>query len=67
MNKLNLVLRAVSLGKTHTLCQHPASMTHSGLSAEEKLKYGISDNLIRISIGCEDVNDIIADLNQALL
>ena len=66
MNKFQLALRAVSLGKTHTLVNHPASMTHSTYSVEERQKYGISDNLIRISVGVEDINDIIADFKQAL-
>jgi len=56
----------VSLGGIETLIQHPASMTHSKLSKEAKEKAGISDGLVRISIGIEEVEDIIADLEQAL-
>jgi methionine-gamma-lyase len=66
MNNLHLALLAVSLGGVETLIQHPASMTHSKVSTEDKLKAGISDDLIRLSIGIEDVNDIILDLKQGL-
>jgi len=48
------------------LVQHPASMTHAGLSREERLAEGISDEMVRLSVGCEDVEDLIADLDQAL-
>ena len=57
---------AVSLGGTETLVQHPASMTHSGVPRERRAEIGITDNLIRISIGLENPRDIIADLEQAL-
>lgn len=66
LNRLNLFSRAVSLGDCESLAQHPASMTHSTYTPEERLFYGISDGLIRLSIGLEDVNDLIADLDQAL-
>jgi methionine-gamma-lyase len=66
MNSVELALLAVSLGGIETLIQHPASMTHSKLSKEAKEKAGISDGLVRISIGIEEVDDIIADLEQAL-
>ncbi|WP_100372576.1 methionine gamma-lyase [Bacillus sp. FJAT-45037] len=66
MNKLNLLKRAVSLGDVDSLIQHPASMTHSVVPAEERIKMGISDGLIRLSVGIENVEDIIADLEQAL-
>lgn len=66
MNSVELALLAVSLGGIETLIQHPASMTHSKLSKEAKEKAGISDGLVRISIGIEEVEDIIADLEQAL-
>jgi len=66
MNNLHLALLAVSLGGVETLIQHPASMTHSKVSAAEKQKAGISDELIRLSVGIEDVEDIIDDLKQAL-
>ena len=66
MNNLHLALLAVSLGGVETLIQHPASMTHSKVSAAEKQKAGITDELIRLSVGIEDVEDIINDLKQGL-
>lgn len=66
MNNLRLALLAVSLGGVETLIQHPASMTHSKVSAEDKLKAGITDDLIRLSVGIEDAGDIIADLGNGL-
>jgi len=49
-----------------TLIQHPASMTHAGISHEHKMAAGISDDLVRFSVGIEDVEDIISDMQQAL-
>jgi len=66
MNRLTMIGRAVSLGDAESLIQHPASMTHSTYSAEERAEHGISDGLIRLSVGLEDVADIIDDLAQAL-
>jgi methionine-gamma-lyase len=66
MDCVHLATLAVSLGGVETLIQHPASMTHASVSNEDKLKAGITDDLVRLSVGIEDVNDIIADLNQAL-
>jgi methionine-gamma-lyase len=66
MNNVHLALLAVSLGGVETLIQHPASMTHSKVSVEDKNKAGITDDLIRLSVGIEDFNDIIEDLQQAL-
>ncbi len=66
INALKLCIIAVSLGDVDTLIEHPASMTHSSYSDEECLKVGIKPGLIRISVGIEDVKDIIADLEQAL-
>lgn len=66
MNGLKLIQRAVSLGDTESLIQHPASMTHSAYTAEERAEYLISDGLIRLSVGLEDVRDIEEDLLQAL-
>lgn len=66
LNKLTLCRLAVSLGDVDTLIQHPATMTHAVVPEEERRKMGITDGLIRISIGLEDVEDIIEDLNQAL-
>lgn len=66
MNSVDLCSLAVSLGDTETLIQHPASMTHSPVPREERLKAGITDGLIRLSVGLEDPADIIADLDQAM-
>ncbi len=66
MNRLNLIRRAVSLGDAETLIQHPASMTHSTYSPEERVAHGISDGLVRLSVGLEDAQDILADLADAL-
>jgi methionine-gamma-lyase len=55
----------VSLGDAESLIQHPASMTHSPYTQEERLAAGISDGLIRISVGLEHADDLIADLSQA--
>jgi methionine-gamma-lyase len=66
MNHVKLAILAVSLGGVETLIQHPASMTHSKVSAEGKLMAGITDGLVRYSVGIEDVEDLIADLEQAL-
>jgi len=63
---LSLFSIAVSLGDAESLIQHPASMTHSPYTPEARASAGIGDNLLRISIGLEDCDDIIADLNQAL-
>ena len=66
LNSLNLCTLAVSLGDCETLIQHPASMTHSSYNEEERLEAGITDGLIRLSVGLEDVKDIIADLKEGL-
>ncbi|ASJ75474.1 methionine gamma-lyase [Granulosicoccus antarcticus] len=66
MNRLTMIGRAVSLGDAETLIQHPASMTHSTYTPEERAVYGISDGLIRLSVGLEGIDDILADLTQAL-
>ncbi len=66
MNRLNLIRRAVSLGDAETLIQHPASMTNSTYSREEREAHGISEGLVRISVGLEQVEDILEDLHQAL-
>lgn len=66
MNSLHLCTLAVSLGDTETLIQHPASMTHSPYTPEERAMSGISEGLVRLSIGLEDADDIISDLKQGL-
>jgi methionine-gamma-lyase len=66
MNKLKMCVRTVSLGTCDTLLSHPASMTHHSVPKEEKEKYGITDGLIRMNVGIENIQDILADLDQAL-
>lgn len=66
MNRLRLVQRAVSLGDAESLIQHPASMTHSTYTPEERAKHGIAEGLVRLSVGLEGVDDILDDLMQAL-
>ena len=66
MDNVKLALLAVSLGGVETLIQHPASMTHAGLSAEARAEGGITDEMVRFSVGIENVEDIIEDLDQAL-
>lgn len=66
MNLVKLCSLAVSLGDTETLIQHPASMTHSTYTPEERKESDIADGLVRLSVGLEDAEDIIADLKQAL-
>ena len=64
-NSLKLATIAVSLGDAETLVEHPASMTHSPYTAEERAAAGISDGLVRVSVGLENVEDLIADFEQA--
>lgn len=66
LNKMKLVKLAVSLGSTESLAQHPASMTHIGIPFEERQRIGITDQLVRISVGVENVDDLIWDIEQAL-
>jgi methionine-gamma-lyase len=66
LNNLQLVKMAVSLGSTESLAQHPASMTHAGIPAEEKQRLGITDSLVRLSVGVENVDDLWFDLRRAL-
>ncbi|MGC1504656.1 MAG: methionine gamma-lyase [Sulfitobacter sp.] len=66
MNRLNLIQRAVSLGDAESLIQHPASMTHSTYSPEERAEHGIAEGLVRLSVGLEGVQDLIDDLQSAL-
>lgn len=66
MDNLQLIILAVSLGGVESLIQHPASMTHSKVSSEEKNKAGITDDLIRLSVGIEDIDDLLSDLEQGL-
>ncbi len=66
MDNLNLATLAVSLGGVETLVQHPASMTHAAVPKEDKVKAGITNDLVRFSVGIEDSDDLIADLENAL-
>ena len=66
MNNLKMCLRAVSLGTVDTLLSHPASMTHYSVPKDQREKYGITDGLIRMNVGIENIQDILADLDQAL-
>ena len=66
INRMRLFSIAVSLGDAESLIQHPASMTHSPYTQEERLEAGISDSLIRISVGLENADDLIEDLEQSL-
>ena len=66
MNHVRVATLAVSLGGVETLIEHPASMTHASMSPEARRAAGLSDGLVRYSVGIEDVKDLIADLRQAL-
>lgn len=66
MDSVKLATLAVSLGGVETLIEHPASMTHAGMSPADRVAAGFSDGLVRYSVGIEDVEDLIADLRQAL-
>jgi methionine-gamma-lyase len=66
MNRLKLIQRAVSLGDAESLIQHPASMTHATYTPEERAAHGIAEGLVRLSVGLEAADDIIADLTTAL-
>ncbi len=66
LDSLKMCTLAVSLGETGTLIQHPATMTHAVVPRDDRIRYGIADELVRLSVGLEDVEDIIADLGQAL-
>ena len=66
LDEIRIVNRAASLGGTHSLACHPCSITHVQLTQKEKEITGITDNVIRLSIGLENAEDIIADLDQAL-
>ena len=66
LDSLQLVKLAVSLGAVESLAQHPATMTHAAMSSEEKAEVGITDGLVRISVGIEHAGDLLLDLEQAL-
>ena len=67
MDTVKVATLAVSLGGVETLIQHPASMTHAAMAPEDRQASGITDGLVRISVGCEDFDDLREDLEQALL
>ncbi|MDH3410874.1 MAG: PLP-dependent transferase, partial [Gammaproteobacteria bacterium] len=66
IGSLNHFSLAESLGGVESLVAHPATMTHKSMTAEAKARAGIDDDLIRLSIGIEDTDDLVADLNRAL-
>jgi methionine-gamma-lyase len=66
MNNVKMISLAVSLGSVDSLIQHPASMTHAVIPRDERLRAGITDGLVRLSVGIEDISDIIDDLECAL-
>ena len=67
LEKLHLFTLAESLGGVESLCGHPASMTHASIPKEEREKSGVTDSLIRLSVGIEDADDLIDDLKNAFL
>ncbi|TBR28015.1 MAG: bifunctional O-acetylhomoserine aminocarboxypropyltransferase/cysteine synthase, partial [Reyranella sp.] len=66
IDSLKLLYHVANIGDARSLAIHPASTTHSQLSAEEQLATGVSDGYVRLSIGLEHIDDILADLAQAL-
>jgi cystathionine beta-lyase/cystathionine gamma-synthase len=66
LESVKLCTLAESLGGVETLISHPATMTHASVNVEKREQLGITDGLVRISVGLEDTDDIIADLDQAL-
>ncbi len=66
LDSVKLMTLAVSLGGIETLIQHPSSMTHAAMPREDRLAAGITDGLVRLSVGCEDPDDLMADMEQAL-
>ncbi len=66
LDSLQLAQLAVSLGSTESLVQHPAPMTHAGVDPDDKIRLGVTDSLVRLSVGVENPDDIIADLANAL-
>lgn len=66
VSKMEVFTLAESLGGVESLAGHPASMTHAAIPKPERMKIGITDSLIRLSVGVEDIDDLISDLEQAL-
>jgi cystathionine beta-lyase/cystathionine gamma-synthase len=67
LNQVKIFSLAESLGGVESLASHPALMTHASMPAEVRQRVGITDGLVRLSVGIEDIEDIVADLDQALL
>ena len=57
---------AVSLGAVESIIEHPASMSHASYDRADRIKHGISDSLVRLSVGCEDIGDLLEDIEQAI-
>jgi cystathionine beta-lyase/cystathionine gamma-synthase len=66
LEKLQLFTLAESLGGVESLANHPALMTHASIPEDKRLAVGITDDLVRLSVGVEDIDDLLADLKQAL-
>jgi methionine-gamma-lyase len=66
LDNLKVAVLAVSLGGVETLIQHPATMTHAGMSREDRLAAGITDGLVRLAVGCEELQDILDDFREGL-
>ena len=66
MESLKIISVAESLGVVESLIEHPASMTHASIPKEDREKIGLSDTLIRLSVGIEDIEDLLEDITQAL-
>jgi cystathionine beta-lyase/cystathionine gamma-synthase len=66
LKRVTVCSLAESLGGVETLISHPATMTHASVPKKDRIKNGVTDGLVRISVGIEDVEDIIADLHHAL-
>ena len=66
LNKIEMCSLTANLGDSRTIVSHPATTTHSKLSPEDRLEVGITDGLVRLSIGLENIKDIITDVDQAL-
>jgi len=66
MDNFRLICHAVTFGTSRAICMHPATITHEHMTPEERAAVGIDDGLIRLSVGLEDPDDLIADLDQTL-
>ena len=66
IEKIKIPIFAVSLGGVESIISHPATMSHKWMSKEDRLKYGVTDELLRLSCGIEDIEDLLSDLEQAL-